>query len=67
MVRWLGYLISFIGFLPILPIMVAGSLVSWLGKQYWKSGKIRASKALTAKEPTIIIDEWEQLFKGLES
>jgi hypothetical protein len=47
--------------------MVAGSLVSWLGKQYWKSGKIRASKALTAKEPTIIIDEWEQLFKGLES
>lgn len=65
--KWLGYLISFIGFLPILPIMVAGSLVSWLGKQYWKSGKIRASKALTAKEPTTIIDEWEQLFKGLES
>jgi hypothetical protein len=69
--KWLGYLISFIGFLPILPIMVAGSLVSWLGKLYWKSGKVRASKVSTAKEPinklSNIIDDWEQSFKGLES
>ncbi|MDR6121112.1 hypothetical protein QFZ87_000709 [Bacillus sp. SLBN-46] len=69
--KWLGYLISFIGFLPILAIMIAGSLVFWLGKQYWKSGKVRARKASTAKEPinkpTTIIDDWEQSFKGLES
>ncbi|MEH7439540.1 hypothetical protein V7182_18850 [Neobacillus drentensis] len=65
--KWLGYLISFIGFLPILPIMIAGSLLSWLGKQYWKSGKVRTSKASSAKEPTNIIDDWEQSFKGLES
>jgi hypothetical protein len=65
--KWLGYIISFIGFLPILPIMIAGTLISWLGKQYWKSGKVRASKASTAKEPTNIIDDWEYSFKGLES
>jgi len=51
--------------------MVAGSLVSWLGKQYWKSGKVRVSKASTAKEPinkpSNIIDDWEQSLKGLES
>ncbi|MEH7074284.1 hypothetical protein [Neobacillus drentensis] len=42
--KWLGYLLSFIGFLPILPIMFAGSLVNWLGKQYWKSGKAHSKK-----------------------
>jgi MFS family permease len=36
--KWLGYLISFIGFLPLLPIMIAGSLVYWMDKKYWMAG-----------------------------
>ena len=66
--KWLGYLISFIGFLPILPIMIAGTLVYWMGKGYWKNGKVHSSKKSAKKNPINSqgsnpmnqIDEWEQ-------
>ena len=76
--KWIGYIISFIGFLPILPIMVAGTLVYWMGKVYWMSGNARSNKDSVPREPlnnaanykvannTNIIDDWEQSFKRLE-
>ncbi|MEH7334365.1 hypothetical protein V7161_17105 [Neobacillus drentensis] len=67
--KWLGYIISFIGFLPVLPIMMAGTLVYWMGKLYWKSGKVRSNKESAPKEPrkdSSNINDWEQALKGLE-
>ncbi|MGG1679261.1 hypothetical protein ACIFOT_26575 [Neobacillus sp. NRS-1170] len=67
--KWLGYIISSIGFLPILPIMMAGTLVYWMGKQYWKGGKVRSNNESAPKNPRkegSSIDDWEQALKGLE-
>ncbi|MDN3018886.1 hypothetical protein PH210_22190 [Paenibacillus sp. BSR1-1] len=67
--KWLGYIISSIGFLPLLPIMMVGTLVYWMGKLYWKSGKVRLNKESAPKKPQkdgSNINDWEQALKGLK-
>ncbi|MEH7748187.1 hypothetical protein V7659_24715 [Neobacillus drentensis] len=71
--KWLGYCLSFIGFLPLLPIMIAGTLVYWMGKKYWMSGRVHSKKGSVEprKHPTpgkgsSPVDDWEQAFKRME-
>lgn len=71
--KWLGYIISFIGFLPILPLVIVCSLVSWLSKKYWMSGKVSLKRKPLkdtadneGTNPMNSIDDWEQAFKRLE-
>ncbi|MEH7084422.1 hypothetical protein V7139_17035 [Neobacillus drentensis] len=71
--KWLGYCLSFIGFLPLLPIMLAGSLVYWIGKKYWMGGRVHSKKESVEprKHPTpdkgsSPVDDWEQAFKRME-
>lgn len=70
---WLGYCLSFIGFLPLLPIMIAGTLVYWMGKKYWIGGRVHSKKESVEprKHPTpdkrsSPVDDWEQAFKRME-
>ncbi|WHY66830.1 hypothetical protein [Neobacillus sp. SuZ13] len=71
--KWLGYCLSFIGFLPLLPVMVAGSLVYWMGKKYWMGGRVQSK--VESVEPrnhpapdkgASPVDDWGQAFKRME-
>ncbi|WP_144550684.1 multidrug effflux MFS transporter [Bacillus sp. X1(2014)] len=71
--KWLGYCLSFIGFLPLLPIMLAGTLVYWMGKKYWMGGRVHPKKEsvetrnhLTVDKGSSPVDDWEQAFKRME-
>ncbi|WP_026568337.1 hypothetical protein [Bacillus sp. UNC41MFS5] len=71
--KWLGYILSFIGFLPLLPVMIAGSIVYWMGKKYWMGGRVHSNKESavprdhsTPDKGSSPVDDWEQAFNRME-